>query len=211
MKRFKLVPILLYSVGMLSLLFGCANPFGEPYSTTDISEYGIYKGHLSMEQEDIQSGLFIFPASDTIGMTKETYSYRCEPSFLTNDYEILLVAAYTESAYATEVARLSNLTANWDGKTQHILAAESGFSYPAYVAAFTEDGSEYALLDENTHRVIYVYRHFLTPSEHFPKEYLPQDYQVPTEYIDKELGGYSMYYFAEHYLGTKSWNVVKEH
>lgn len=216
MKWHKVVVFVCMAMSILLLCAGCKK--SSTYTTTDIADYGVFEGHIDMEQEDIQSGLFIFPAADTAGMTLETYFYHCESFAFDNSYQICLTATFEPSAYVAEIARLSGVHAEYNGVTHRILKADEGFTYPAYVSIFGKNDAEYALLDEERSRVIYIYRRFDTSSEkeaNMPQAYLPQEYVVPDEYYDNNLEGYFMYCFEEpeelRVDGNLAWEVVKEH
>lgn len=182
------VNIILFAV-LLALLFTSCKS-SSSYSTTCIADYGVFEGHIDKEREDLQSGLFIFPEVDTEGMTLETYFYHCEPFAFDNSYQICLIATFEPTAYAAEIVRLSDVYAEYRGEIHRILKANEGFAYPAYVSIFGTNDTEYALLDEDNNRVIYIYRRFDTlgeGNESIPQSYLPQGYIVPDAYYSRVL------------------------
>lgn len=202
------------TMAFILLFTGCESTSSNTnYTTNSTEDYGIFEGHIEMEREDLQSGLFIFPEKDTEGMTLKKYFYHCETCAFDNSYQICLTATFDTAAYAKEVARLSNVQAKYNGETHRILKADEGFAYPAYVSIFGTDDAEYALLDKENSRIIYVYHRLdaaFEKDENIPQEYLSQGYVVPDEYYDKNLKGYFMYYFEDYVDGALGWEVVKE-
>lgn len=136
---------LILSAGMFSLFTISTNE----YSTTDISEYGVYTGHIPSELEELQlqTRLPMFPEELDERYAIEDYYYYCTTLGLSNSYQIYLSYQLSDEDFQEELERLSQF--RYDTTT---------FQYPAYVATVSEETSryEYVLVDEENNRIICV-------------------------------------------------------
>ena len=197
----RLLLILVLLVVLLVVAFiGCTHIFSESYRTEDPSEYLQITGHITNEGMDVHSGLFVFPASIE-GLEDVEYRYSCKYDGLFNDCMIYLKATYSDAEYAAEVERLSNITCSVSAfgvnAENSILYSEDLFRYPAYIAIYDCDLSyEYALVDDATNTIVYIYLNLYEVDGFLPEEYFP------LEYMDAEiLGGsnwenHNIYYTA---------------
>lgn len=147
------------------------------YETTDQSQYGRFSGHYEGEEADRFAGLFVFPKMLSTQAENVEYYYGANPMFFDHSYEIYLQATYPKDIYEKEKERLSDIectikiNAEGDKVTNHIQCMEEQSPYPAYVAICDYDGIyEYALLDEDNCRIIYVYMQYCD-GENVPEEY----------------------------------------
>lgn len=191
--KFVYFRILICFIGCF-LLSGCAA--SEEYLTRDITEYRNFSGHISKEESDIFSGLKIFPQEISENMKETSYYYECGNFALDNNYLICLECNWKEENFQDEVERLNDLTVTYEGKTQDIIYTERGFHYPAYVSIYAEDmlSMEYALVDEETCRIIYLFSQLNSDID----EKIDVDYLKDKEDdFDSPLlsDGYNMYFF----------------
>ena len=147
------------------------------YETTDQSQYGRFSGHYEGEEADRFAGLFVFPKMLSTQAENVEYYYGANPMFFDHSYEIYLQATYPKDIYEKEKERLSDIectikiNAEGDKVTNHIQYTEEQSPYPVYVAICDYDGIyEYALLDEDNCRIIYVYMQYCD-GENVPEEY----------------------------------------
>lgn len=190
-------------LGIVILIFmlftcGCAVwPGKETYSTTNIGEYRNFEGHISEEKEGIFSGLKIFPLELTEEMHNISYIYECENVAFNNGYFIYLEGVWSEEAFEQEIQRLRSISLSYREESKKIIYDAKTFAYPAYITVFddAEGCMEYALVDEENKRIVYLYCQF---QEHLleskvDKQYiLKEQEEVENESLQK---GYNMYKF----------------
>lgn len=124
----------------------------QEYTTTEISEYGNWDGHIDMEREALESGLFLFP-KEISSAANTDYMYYCATDYHSiNRYLIYLEATYSDEDYQKEVERIANtkcevqLDADGTRVTNDVMSFEDLFAYPAYAAIYGSNLSyEYAL------------------------------------------------------------------
>lgn len=81
----------------------------EEYSTLDVSNYGVWDGHIENEQDDIKSKLVLFPTSVENAIDAEYY-YSCgKYSSSSNYYVIYSKMSYTDENYKEELQRISEI------------------------------------------------------------------------------------------------------
>ena len=172
---------------ILGLLLTMLSSFGKPetFHTDNPDVYMQLEGHIENEGEDIRSGLFIFP--ETIDCLEDVeYEYYCEQGALDNSYMIFLKGNYPdEKSYEAEVDRLANITCSVETSKGNIVNeveyTEILFDYPAYVTVYhTNKSFEYALVDEESRSVVYVYLKLCEGSEFLQDMYLPREFQGKT-------------------------------
>lgn len=157
--------LVLLSVSGLLFLF---TPGANQYSTTDITQYGNYSGHIAAEEQELDSftNLALFPEELTDGYQVDGFYYYCSPVGLNNIYQIYLSYTLPPEEFQAEVERLSQLVEKPD---------TTSFAYPAYVRRMGGSEYEYALVDEENNRIICILSRFrdigLMPMD---AEYLPE-------------------------------------
>jgi len=163
---------------------------GESYETRDIAEYGNFSGHIEVE-EGFFSPLEIFPAQLPPSAVVQDYYYFCNNGFLDNSYQLYLVCAYDAGDFAAEKERLESIVI---AGIHRPLITDEGFEYPAVVTMFNNQNSfEYALLDETTHMIAYIYAQTMgiDPSV-VPPQHRPHGFQPPEDALSA-LGIYNPY------------------
>jgi len=153
------------------------------YTSTDISEYGIF------EEFDGYSKLDIFPEQLSDHMEVYQYSYYYADTFLDPTAQIYLECSYEEDDYVKEMERLEGIQEEYEGRIQAIVYDTDSFSYPAYVTIDADNHCyEYALLIGEK-KIAYVFLQFIKEEDIvFPTEYLPKEYE-------QKEAGYSIYVF----------------
>jgi len=119
------------------------------------------KAYLAEEfSADMTSHFFLFP--DDLDKTEDAeFWYEYKTGLLDTDGSFFLTAKYSDEEFANEIKRLSEVTCTVnDGVTDHTQAVmydEEMYNYPAYIAVdgYTNN-YEYALIDEDDDRIIYV-------------------------------------------------------
>ena len=144
---------------------------------------------------DLGSTLMIFPDS-LEGKGETSFSSSLKTGFFDTDGYILLECTMEEAEFQKEIQRLSSLKATiTDGKTSvtnDVLYDETSYRYPAYVTCDGFDSTyEYALIDEESHRIIYLYISYPNVTNLHYAKYLKKN---PLAYTKDGLDSYSMYY-----------------
>lgn len=181
------------------------------YTTDEPYRYGIVSGNVATEEKERKSGLLILPKLKPDGSIKvENYYYSCKEAFLTNEYQLFAEISMSREDYLKEVERLENIKIKYVGNQEEYkdmvntsYIDEENFNYKAIVTIYSDFGNnyEYALLDENNNRIIYVYLQSVGTNDiKFDKEYLPISKQQDKEpdYAENEEDkdfGYSIYQF----------------
>ena len=134
---------------------------------------------------DLATNFFLFP--DDLSETSDAdFHYKYKVGLLDTDASFFLEARYSDEAFEAEVERISNVTctvaANDTTYTQAVMYDEEMYNYPAYIAMDGYgDAYEYALIDEDNDRIIYVvlsYPDYVKLINY--KDYLKKD---PTAYV----------------------------
>lgn len=177
----------------LMLLFEAVT---QPEIRNDISQYD-KAYYIETYGGDLNSNLAVFPDEILSDMEVLEFSSSFELGMLDSYGYILLDVKLDEELFADEVDRLGAIEQkiiNHDGEyfvnTSKYL--EDDYAFPAYT---TIDGYrctyEYALIDEENWRIIYIYITYLESSGFDYDEYLKLD---RTEYEQEDqLEGYSIY------------------
>ena len=217
-KHFGLVVKVLVGVlGILSLRFILVFLFVYVLCMYEVAQpYEHKKGIDNYDKEyllekyggDINSSLLVFP-DNTSGMISAEYECFLKTGLLDTDGDILLAAAYSDEKYSQEVERLSQISCtiydtikdDSDYHISHILYDDESYNYPAYIAIDGQSHAyEYALLDEDNNRIVYVYLAY--PADainggHLVKcrDYLKKDLSSYIE-LDSTIDRFSIYYFS---------------
>lgn len=155
---------------------------------------------------DLDSNLSVFPDEVEPDRVIRFESSFGEGLFDTDGYMIL---EYTcdEGQIAAEEERLKEISftiSHYDGQTftNHIVYDETSYPYPAYI---TNDGFdstyEYALIDRDGGRIVYVYGAFVIPDGFPYKDYLKTDLSA---YKTDSLKAFTVYNHS--FDGGKSWD-----
>jgi len=170
---------------------------GHSYTTRDIAEYGQYFGHIEVEKEGLFSLLAIFPETLPSSATVKDYYYFCNNGFLDNSYQLYLVCSYEAEDFAREKERLESYELAFRKEVHKPTVTDSGFNYRAVVTIFgDQDSFEYALLDEETKTIAYVFAQSMGIKESVvPSPYRPQGFKPPQEELT-EWGAYNIYRFG---------------
>ena len=148
---------------------------GLPYVSNDISTYGdtsYYRTYSSLE-------LFPDKSEGAVkeGQLKKNYIYYADTIF---DPTVVLYAEYQyeEDEYWAEVERLKAAQSEYGSETLTAQYNEENFTMPSYVTMNDiNECYEYALLEEDTFTIRYVYLQFANKwFTNFSKEYLPENF-----------------------------------
>lgn len=179
--------IILFCVVVYLFLF-CSGGIWQEYVTVSPSEYGNWNGHIDYEREEIESGLYIFPEDISEALEVDYFYYTALDYHSISNILIFTEVTYSEEDYKTEKERLAGLkceitlSEKEQPVSNSIVYSEDLFSYPAYVTIYGSNLSyEYALVDEQNNRIIYVYAKMKDLNEIIPDKYLP------IEAIDKNM------------------------
>lgn len=159
---------------------------------------------------DLRSNLSVFP--DTVEKQRVNFfkSSLLTGLFDTDGY-ILLEYRCDEAQMAEEEERLSSISftiTHPDGQTftNNILYDPHSYAYPAYIAT---DGFgstyEYALIDREGSRIIYVFGTYVMPDQFPYKDYLKKDL---SGYKKDALQGFTVYNHS--FDGGKSWDEFSD-
>lgn len=173
-----------YIIGMMFLLGVLALDYVKPLKHIEgVQNYD--KAYLEEQfSGDMTSHFFLFP--DDLDKTEDAnFWYEYKTGLLDTDGSFFLTADYSDEEFANEIKRISEVTCtvndDVEDHTQAVRYDEQMYNYPAYIAidGYTHN-YEYALIDEDNDRIIYVllgYPDYKELSEY--KDYLKVD---PTEY-----------------------------
>ena len=147
---------------------------------------------------DLDSGLYIFP--DRKIVKDGEFSSSMKTNLFDTDGYILLKVKYSDKLYEDEVNRLKNIELsvtlkcgpNSPSFTNKVMYDDTSYNYPAYVTIDNcFDTYEYALLNEETKEIYYVYLSYPKTSNKKYKEYLKKDKK---EYYNLDsICNYSLY------------------
>lgn len=181
------ITIILFCVVVYIFLF-CSSGIWQEYVTVSPSEYGNWSGHIDYEREEIESGLYIFPEDISETLDVDYFYYSALDYHSISNILIFTEVTYSEEEYEIEKERLAGLeceialSEKEQPVSNSIVYSEDLFSYPAYVTIYGSNLSyEYALVDEQNNKIIYVYAKMKDLNEMIPDKYLP------IEAIDKNM------------------------
>ena len=170
------------------LFFFCSGGIWQEYTTVKISEYGKWDGHIDNERQEIESGLYIFPEDITNALDVNYFYYTALDFHSISTIAIFAEVTYSEEDYQIEKERIAGLQCeipmadDEQAVTNLIAYSEELFFYPAYIAVYNSNLSyEYALMDEESNKIIYVYSKLKDLNGMIPDEY------IPIEVIDKNM------------------------
>jgi hypothetical protein len=190
--------LLFYTI-IIKLIIGGVFTFGHEFKTEDISQYGIYSGHIEKEKEQLTSYLMVFPKTLPHSAKVEDYYYFCSSKWLDNTYQIYLEYTLDKIDYVAEVKRLSEISIKYKrtGAVNNIIYDTTGFNYPAYITIFDSYNSfEYALTDDINHKIVCVYSQRIgIDAKIVDAKYRSNNFTIPTKYRAPKGQGYNMYYF----------------
>ncbi|MBB6713919.1 zf-HC2 domain-containing protein [Clostridium gasigenes] len=168
--------------------------FYDKNETTNISDYREFDT-IHNEEQCMWSFLYVFPEKINNPDKVKSYYYYCDNKGLfDNSYQMYLESEFSEDEFKEEVKRLSEIKVKYEGDENSIVYNNNDFKYPAYVAIKDKDCTyEYALVDDENNRVMYVYTRFMYESDiKFDKEYLPKNFMNNAS----GLNGDSIYRFG---------------
>lgn len=179
----------------------------QEYITVSPSEYGNWDGHIDYEREEIESGLYIFPGDISKAEKVEYFYYTALDYHSISNILIFAEVTYSEEEFRTERGRIAGLeceitlSENEQLVTKAVVCSEELFSYPAYVAIYGSNLSyEYALVDEENRRIVYVYAKLKDLNGIVPDEYLPIAFIGKDMYENNSWDNINIYY-AENRAG----------
>lgn len=197
----KIHKILIFSIVsviciMIALVLGIESWFTS-YHTSDLTEYD-KAVILDRFGGDLDSNLSIFPDVLAEDAKVQLFETEFQSGLFDTDGNCILVCQYQEEQLQKEIERLSNLEmdiVNFDGKeryTNPIIYDERSYRWPAYVAnAGFGNTYEYALVNEESDEIAYLYLAYPNP-DHFPyPEYLLLDTSGYAE--ENTWNAFSMY------------------
>ena len=145
---------------------------------------------------DLDSNLSIFP-NKTTNMVDATFKSSFKTNLFDSDGYIILSTKYNEDNFNKEIERLSDLkmTINYDNKksyTNYIKYNTIFYEYPAFISIDGYGNTyEYALINQESLEIIYVYLSYPDINNSAYKKYLKKDNK---QYLKNDtLGMYSMY------------------
>jgi len=128
------------------------------------------KAYLAEEfSADMTTNFFLFP-DDLDNAEEADFCYEYKTGLFDTEGSFFLTAVYSDEEYAREEERLSGITCTVnDGRADHTQAVkydETMYRYPAYIAidGYADD-YEYALMDADNNRIIYVVLGYPDPEE----------------------------------------------
>ena len=188
-RLFAMSCVMVFSMVVLCIS-GCHVELYEKYETSDVDEYGVYQGHIEMEDTGLFSPLLVFPEKIADSAQDVEYYYRCACDALDNTYEVYLKCTYDKDTYEDEVKRLSQIRTT-EGKVEKYIAyTEERFVYPAYVAIYDDyDCYEYALVNAEKNQFVYVYDQIKNLEDFLDSQYIPVDY----DWTAKASSGFNIY------------------
>ena len=180
-----------------ALLFGIIMFFESeaPLVLTGIEAYD-KEAILESYGGDLDCGFFVFP-DNIVEMISPTYVCNLDSGLFDTDGYVILHTKYNKEQYQREIERLSEIECtvsfNEEEVTQQIKYDEKSYAFPAYVAAdgFC-DTYEYALVNEETYEISYIYLAYPNMEELVEyKEYLKLN---SVEYeMEDELNQFTIY------------------
>lgn len=128
--------------------------------------------------KQIHSGLLLFPDKINPAATNTNFYYYWRDTFNFPTAQIHLSCTYEPEDYAQEIARLKSVRKQIGTHTGQVYYDGcTDFSHPAYVAVSGNNIWEYALLQEETHTIHYIFTEYCSSQDiTFDKSYLPASF-----------------------------------
>ena len=190
---------LLCLTGWMALF--CNDGIWQEYITVLPSEYGNWSGHIDYEEEEFNSGLYIFPENVSNALDVDYLYYTAIDFHSIGNNIIYAEVTYSEEDYIKEIERIANIeckikmSPEGDYHTNNINYSEDLFAYPAYVAIYACNlRYEYVLMDEANHKIIYIYSHLKDMNGVIPQEYLPLEVIGKDMYENSSWDNINIYY-----------------
>lgn len=160
----------------------------------DIENYEKYLSELQFNT-DVHSKLFIFP-SKVNKENVEAFQYLRQDSLFDGSYLFYVIVNYDETEYNSEIQRLKELNRLFKYGVKYPIYVES-LKYPAYITISDGyDTYEYALVDSENKKIIYVFSQLYYYDSKLKADYLIE-YKVPKDKRDTKRPGYNMYYYYD--------------
>ena len=188
--------IIIISIIFLSLLGIFI--FNNLKSSNNVINYFDKEYYIKKYGSDLDSNLSIFP--NDINLLDSKFSSKLKTGLFDTDGYILLTINYDKEKYDKEIERLSKLNmiiketcySNSKSITNYVKYDDKSYEYPAYI---TIDGFsnkyEYALLDRNNLKIIYIYLSYPNINDINYNMYLKKDKSYYSN--TNSLNLYSMY------------------
>ena len=188
--------IIIISIIFLSLLGIFI--FNNLKSSNNVINYFDKEYYIKKYGSDLDSNLSIFP--NDINSLDSKFSSKLKTGLFDTDGYILLTINYDKEKYDKEIERLSKLNmiiketcySNSKSITNYVKYDDKSYEYPAYI---TIDGFsnkyEYALLDKNNLKIIYIYLSYPNINDINYNKYLKKDKSYYSN--SNSLNLYSMY------------------
>lgn len=188
--------IIIISIIFLSLLGIFI--FNNLKSSNNVINYFDKEYYIKKYGGDLDSNLSIFP--NDINLLDAEFSSKLKTGLFDTDGYILLTINYDKEKYDKEIERLSKLNiiiketcySNSKSITNYVKYDDKSYEYPAYI---TIDGFsnkyEYALLDRNNLKIIYIYLSYPNINDINYNMYLKKDKSYYSN--TNSLNLYSMY------------------
>ncbi len=161
-----------------------------------VREYrGDMRSNLSVFPDTVENGRVIFFRSALFVSLLDTdgyilLEYRCDADQIAAEEERLGAISFTIRGVGGQTF------------TNNVMYDEKSYNYPAYVAT---DGFkhtyEYALIDRDGGRIVYIFATYVMPDKFRYKDYLKKD---PSDYKKDPLKAFSVYNHT--FDGGKSWD-----
>ena len=143
---------------------------------------------------DMDCGLYLFPDS-VEKMNNVSFKGNLDTMLFDTDGYLILIGSYSEEDYLSEIARMSEVTCDIKEVTLAVKYDTNSYSLPAYIASDGYDSSyEYALLDESTHTITYVFLSYPTTvgiTDY--SKYLKKD---KTSYLNDDFTNFTIYAYT---------------
>jgi hypothetical protein len=160
----------------------------------NIDNYLEYLNDLQLNK-DVHSKLYIFPSKINKEKT-ELFEYLRKESLFDGSYLFYIIINYDENEYNEEINRIKEVKKIFKYGEKYPIYVE-GDKYPAYITISDGyDTYEYALLDEENNKIIYVFRQLYYYDSKLKNEYY-FEYKVPKNQRDIKRPGYNMYYYYD--------------
>ena len=195
-------------IAMLAVIFtGCTAP---SYQANGIEEYDI-QAIVEVYEGDLDSSLTIFPDAETVAASKTEYKAVLHTGLFDTDGEIVLECTYNKKSFEQERQRLAGLSMTIvSGEESHVntvLYDKDAYNYPAYI---TMDGFghtyEYALMDGENRRIIYVYLAYPDDETKVDERYLKRD----TAVYDETDANHRFSMYNHSFDGGESWTEFSD-
>lgn len=188
---------ILYTLLIFGLV-GLFEFFGSTYDTDDITEYRNFNDHVDYEEDGMFSYLLIFPTEIFKESVVNKFRYYAASKSFDNDYLLYLDITLSPKDYDSEKQRISEIRTEYNDEVNEIIYSSTAFKYPAFITSYNHNyTNEYALLDDENNRIIYVFSQFEGADEYLIQENLWINNKVSL-YKTNSLSsnnGYSVYYF----------------